>query len=133
MSEHTVNGGARAVNQKRRTRNIPYKIKREIWSMPCTICGGREDVLVDHIIPYSKGGTNDRSNLQPLCWICNAKKGNRLTNDQLRAWFEANREDILLRHDYRRETRYVNEYDGVSFEFWKRARLARLGRNTANG
>jgi 5-methylcytosine-specific restriction endonuclease McrA len=123
MSEHTVNGAARTVNRK--PRSIPTTVKRRFASMPCTICGGREDVCVDHIIPVSKGGTSDLSNLQPLCWLCNAKKGNRLTNDQLRVWFEANREDLKLRHEYRRATRYINYYDSVSFEMWKHTRRAR--------
>ena len=29
---------------------------------------------VDHILPLSKGGTNDRENLQPLCHRCHSFK-----------------------------------------------------------
>lgn len=33
---------------------------------------------VDHIIPHSKGGTDDRSNLIVCCRQCNISKGNRI-------------------------------------------------------
>ena len=32
-------------------------------------------LTVDHIIPRSKGGTDDLDNLQPMCYLCNTKKG----------------------------------------------------------
>lgn len=35
------------------------------------------DATVDHVIPKSKGGTNDRSNLVVACRRCNNAKGNR--------------------------------------------------------
>jgi ATP adenylyltransferase len=46
----------------------------------CQLCGAgpRDDVLeVDHVIPRSKGGSNDSGNLQVLCRTCNRGKSNR--------------------------------------------------------
>jgi 5-methylcytosine-specific restriction endonuclease McrA len=44
----------------------------------CLRCGGSSVRLtIDHIIPVSKGGTNDTDNLQPLCKPCNSFKHDR--------------------------------------------------------
>lgn len=37
---------------------------------------------VDHIIPRSKGGPNTLDNLQPMCSVCNTKKGNLLPGEE---------------------------------------------------
>lgn len=40
----------------------------------CELCGSTDDLTRDHIIPISKGGTNDPSNLRILCRPCNSAK-----------------------------------------------------------
>ena len=43
----------------------------------CLKCGSTEDLQLDHIIPFSEGGTTEEENLQTLCKLCNLKKGNK--------------------------------------------------------
>ena len=50
----------------------------------CQLCGTtkeQERLEVDHIVPRSKGGTNDPGNLQVLCAPCNRGKSNRDDTD----------------------------------------------------
>lgn len=44
----------------------------------CWLCGSRGATHVDHVIPRSKGGTDDLSNCRAACASCNLRKGNRL-------------------------------------------------------
>lgn len=41
----------------------------------CLCCGHDGPLTVDHVVPLSKGGTNDITNIQPICFNCNNKKG----------------------------------------------------------
>lgn len=47
----------------------------------CVLCGmsaaNGTTLHVDHIVPVSKGGTNDRDNLRALCAECNVGRGAR--------------------------------------------------------
>lgn len=55
-------------------------IKRKS-NFTCQMCGKKEPdikLTIDHIIPLSKGGNNDVTNIQPLCKFCNGSKGNKV-------------------------------------------------------
>lgn len=51
-----------------------WKKLLELCGNKCLACGALENLTRDHIVPIKKGGTDDISNLQPLCRSCNSKK-----------------------------------------------------------
>jgi len=55
-------------------------LKRK-YNYTCAICGKKEPEIhltQDHIIPLSKGGSNDIENIQPLCKRCNSIKNAKI-------------------------------------------------------
>lgn len=41
----------------------------------CMKCGRLVDLSIDHVLPLSRGGSDDFNNLQALCTTCNKRKG----------------------------------------------------------
>jgi 5-methylcytosine-specific restriction enzyme A len=74
------------LKQKRRSRYIPASIRVSVLhrdQYKCVFCGRSSQQVpleVDHITPFSKGGSNDLNNLQTLCLDCNRGKGSRNLN-----------------------------------------------------
>lgn len=65
----------------RRRESIPRSVQREVWQRDggrCVECGTKEFLCFDHIVPFSRGGSNTVRNLQILCEKCNLSKGNRI-------------------------------------------------------
>lgn len=54
-----------------------WKEVLDMYGEKCLKCGSPDNIEVDHVIPVSCGGVNDKTNVQPLCRSCNAKKGAR--------------------------------------------------------
>lgn len=60
---------------------IPDDVKIFVWKRDggkCVKCGQSENLEYDHIIPFSKGGSNTARNLQILCETCNRSKADSL-------------------------------------------------------
>jgi len=64
------------ISRQRISEDLRNKIyDRDSWK--CIECGSNKDLTLDHIIPFSRGGKTEESNLRTLCQSCNSKKGNR--------------------------------------------------------
>lgn len=66
-------------------RNVSPKKRMDVlerYKFKCAYCGASASdgvtLEVDHIVPVSKGGSNDMDNLQILCKPCNIGKFNRI-------------------------------------------------------
>lgn len=88
IAEYLLKFGAQPFNHRRTNRellsgSLRYNIIARAGGR-CEACGisAEEKALeVDHIVPVNKGGTNDESNLQALCYSCNAQKRDRDDTD----------------------------------------------------
>jgi 5-methylcytosine-specific restriction endonuclease McrA len=71
---------------QQRTRYISKSVRVEVFARDnyrCVFCGRtsrQTELQIDHIIPFSKGGSNHINNLQSLCVDCNQGKRNRILN-----------------------------------------------------
>jgi hypothetical protein len=69
---------------RNRSRSIPHSIIIRVArrdNNTCQICGKillDREIEIDHIIPFSRGGTSDESNLRVTCLDCNRKKGKKI-------------------------------------------------------
>jgi 5-methylcytosine-specific restriction endonuclease McrA len=63
--------------------NFPYVAwgrKLDACGYRCPSCHRKGRMTIDHVLALSLGGTLEIGNLEPLCFLCNVKKGgsNRL-------------------------------------------------------
>ena len=58
-------------------RPIPEDVRNTVWRRDkgkCARCDSVRNLEFDHLIPVSKGGSNNARNLQLLCETCNRLK-----------------------------------------------------------
>jgi 5-methylcytosine-specific restriction enzyme A len=81
---------AKKIKQKARitqknSRYIPKATRVDVLrrdNYRCVFCGvsaKKAELQIDHIIPFSQGGSNTIGNLQTLCSDCNLGKSNRFS------------------------------------------------------
>ena len=49
----------------------------ELHRWRCAYCGGRENIVREHMFPKSRGGDDALENIVPACQTCNSRKGTR--------------------------------------------------------
>ena len=60
---------------------VPADVRLAVFARDghrCVECGATDDLTLDHIWPWSRGGRNEASNLRVLCRSCNSAKGARV-------------------------------------------------------
>ena len=69
---------------RNRSRNISHatiiRVARRD-NNTCQVCGKillDREIEIDHIIPFSRGGTSDENNLRVTCFDCNRRKGKKI-------------------------------------------------------
>jgi len=86
-------GSAIWAHRKTNKEPVPGTVRYEVLKRArfrCELCGCKANdraLEVDHIIPRNRGGTNEISNLQALCYKCNAEKRDTDSTD-FRLWKE---------------------------------------------
>lgn len=73
---------ARRGTSKQRGYTQTYRRNRALLvsalNAACEVCGKRDDLTADHIIPVSEPGSSDEMwNLRVLCGDCNSSRGNK--------------------------------------------------------
>jgi diadenosine tetraphosphate (Ap4A) HIT family hydrolase/5-methylcytosine-specific restriction endonuclease McrA len=101
LTEYEAKRGERIwLHRKLSSGYISGTLKYEVLKQAqfhCELCGISGDVRaleVDHIIPRNVGGTDDRTNLQALCYSCNSMKRDKDDTD-----FRKVRESYSFRAD----------------------------------
>ena len=54
---------------------------RAFFGNCCAYCGGNKRMTIDHVVPLSRGGEHDITNIVPACQSCNSAKGCRFMSE----------------------------------------------------
>lgn len=63
-----------SITFKHRIRESDWKALVFLFGGRCLLCGEDKKLTVDHIIPVTRYGYHEISNIQPLCLSCNSSK-----------------------------------------------------------
>lgn len=63
-----------------RRASIPERVRRRVYERDghaCAACGATQNLSLDHIVHWSKGGSDSEHNLRTLCLPCNSSRRDR--------------------------------------------------------
>ena len=72
-----MSASIKSVNERRGAHNKYLGQVMDLHGDGCHLCGKSGADSLDHLVPYSWGGSNHPDNLRPAHLRCNSKKGNR--------------------------------------------------------
>lgn len=104
---------------------IEWRELQEYYEFHCLSCLKQEPEIklhADHVIPLDRGGSNAITNIQPLCEICNKRKGTKTIDyrpkwEKIRMDFEQDEYvdvvvlDMVFRRELDKGYKYVGEED----------------------
>jgi len=68
----------KVLSYKGRVKKLGGFNRNDVLFDYCKMCGTTEGLVIDHIVPLSRGGMNTIDNIQVLCRSCNCKKANKM-------------------------------------------------------
>ena len=66
---------------EKRSRYISAEVRKRVYERDggaCVDCGSTIDLEYDHLLPFSKGGSNTYNNIQLRCMPCNRSKSDKI-------------------------------------------------------
>jgi 5-methylcytosine-specific restriction endonuclease McrA len=76
---------------------VEFEAKCLLYGNTCVYCGNVEPLTADHVIPLSKGGSNNIDNILPVCKSCNSSKKDKTFEEFLKCHTNEDIESILTR------------------------------------
>ena len=70
--------GQYQIRRSDRRADIPPAVRAAVYErdgFACVRCGSDDDLSLDHIVPWSRGGSDTVENFQTMCRPCNSSKG----------------------------------------------------------
>lgn len=78
INAYTARYRTRKVDNKGSHTGKEFRALCEFYNNTCLCCTKKLPLTADHIVPVIKGGSNNISNIQPLCQSCNSSKGTKI-------------------------------------------------------